>query len=217
MSTKRIRHFAAVMLTAIILTCAKADGAAPPASARVVYNPANGRYYEFVQAEEISWSNAKSAAERRVINCNGLRLRGYLATVTTLEEQKFLERHFLQCRLVWLGGTDAGAGEGSWRWVTGPERLLDGGKGLRFWQGGPNGAAPSGRYHNWIPRVEPNNSYEEPGEDFLSWNHNNGSTKPGQWNDLQDGSDYDLVSGYLVEYGTDCGRRYRLFERFRRR
>jgi serine/threonine protein kinase len=189
----------------------------------VVFNPSNGHHYEFVPAARIDWQDARSGAgSRKLVDPNGQTQTGYLATVTSAEEQDFLAQHFGMLRMVWLGGTDEQE-EGQWRWVTGPEGLLDDGRGLLFWQGGAeslggkvplvNGRDPAVKsaklYANWIGhdggfRGEPNNLFQE---NYLIWNHAaNAQGVKGQvglWNDQMNNSprEGDIVSGYLVEYG----------------
>jgi hypothetical protein len=51
---------------------------------------------------------------------------------------------------VWLGGTDAGAVEGVWRWQD----------GAQFWMGTSGGTAVGGLYENW-DAGEPNNDSDE--------------------------------------------------------
>jgi len=58
-------------------------------------------------------------------------LRGYLATITSQVENDFIKGKTKG--VGWIGASDA-AVEGDWRWVTGPEGLEDGGKGLLFWR-----------------------------------------------------------------------------------
>lgn len=53
---------------------------------KVIYNPANGHYYEFVEAKGISYSDAKAAAEARTHNG----VAGYLAKLSDAEEKDFL-------------------------------------------------------------------------------------------------------------------------------
>ncbi|NBR26417.1 MAG: hypothetical protein EBU08_22090, partial [Micrococcales bacterium] len=101
--------------------------------ANIFYNSANGHYYEFVPASGISWSTAKTLAEQRTHNG----LTGYLATATTLNERNFIDETVFSAGKpgnVYVGGSDSNS-EGVWRWVTGPESLVDGGKGLVFFDG----------------------------------------------------------------------------------
>jgi VCBS repeat-containing protein len=144
------------------------------AGGHIFYNPANGRYYEFVSdpynPSDISWHDAREAAGARSL----FGLQGYLATITSAEENAFVASKLPG--QVWLGGSDAAA-EAQWRWVTGPE--------------GANGGTPFA-FFIWASN-EPNNVGDE---DYLySW----GSS----WADHPDGGSpqWEPAQGYLVEYG----------------
>jgi len=95
----------------------------PNPQGEMITNPSNGHGYMLVY-KGMTWREAKAYAEE---------LRGYLATITSFEEQDWICQHFQNVRF-WLGGTDEEV-EGEWKWVTGEE-----------WA-----------YMNWAPG-EPNNS-----------------------------------------------------------
>ncbi|POB00800.1 DUF4347 domain-containing protein, partial [Halopseudomonas oceani] len=141
------------------------------------YNPANGHYYEYVSAPGMTWADAKAAAESREL----FGLKGYLATVTSAEENAFITPKLGGDG--WMGASDA-AVEGQWRWVTGPEA------GTLFWTGTGSGSSVDGNYENWGDG-EPNNAGEEDYAHFISSN--------GNWNDYA--FDNGAISGYIVEYG----------------
>jgi hypothetical protein len=190
-------------------------------------NPANGHYYETVRylsgaSVDRTFSTALAAASAK--SHNGI--PGHLVTITSSEEQVFLETTFwpaLADRGWWMGASDA-AVEGEWRWITGPEA------GQLFWktdaivQGSPVGTALG--FESWLrddtigTYWEPNNQANAAGEDYatLAW-------RPGPpvrplpdwagpyyrtvyWNDLfgVDGSSSQLLSswvkGYVVEYSV---------------
>jgi len=166
----------------------------------------NGNFYEFVPSVDISWEDAKVAAEARTLNG----LNGYLATITSQAENDFisgkLEGHG------WLGGREVnGENSGEWRWVTGPEGELEEGQGLQFWDGNVGGNPIMGVYQNWrIEGVnEPNNAFGN--ESYLHMRITPTNVK-GTWNDYPimgypEGSSVtnEQVAGYLVEYGhPDC-------------
>src|SRR5438105_301360 len=88
------------------LACAWAAGAVP------VLDPANGHYYEHIDAG-LSWTAARAAA---LASDFGGR-QGYLATVTSADENAFL---LSLGPYGWLGGSDAAVTD-EWRWVDGPE------------------------------------------------------------------------------------------------
>lgn len=157
---------------------------------QAIYHTPTQHYYEFVSAEGITWAAAKTAAESR--SYNGM--TGYLATITSAEENAFVAAKCAGAG--WLGASDS-ASEDDWKWVTGPEN------GTSFWSGNTDGSAVGGRYNNWKSGDEPNDSG---GEDYL---HIMGSTKPnwagsyatGDWNDFSGASTPDIL-GYVVEYGN---------------
>lgn len=159
----------------------------------IVLNEANylietGHYYEYVPALGITWINARDAAAARTF----YGLQGYLATITTQEEQDLMGEQASGAG--WIGGSDA-ATEGDWEWVTGPEA------GTLFWRGTGNGT-PFG-YSFWNNN-EPNQSGNE---DYA--HITDPSVGPmGSWNDLSNtgaGSGPYQPKGYLVEYGGLAG------------
>jgi hypothetical protein len=148
-----------------------------------VPNPANGHFYEFISSPNITWTDAKTAAEGRSL----FGLTGYLVTVTDAAENEFCKGK-LGGVLGWMGASDADT-EGTWRWKTGPEGLENGGLGRNFYTGiYPTGAEVPPYYSNWSSG-EPNNASDEDYAHFLA---------SGQWNDYANATP---VNGYLVEYG----------------
>ena len=149
------------------------------------HNPANGHVYRVVEASGISWYDAKTAAE--AMTYGGA--TGYLATITSQEEQDFIIERIDQPG--WIGGSDE-AVEGEWRWATGPEA------NTQFWQGGTpaNGGEEVGsQYVNWS-EDEPNNANDDENCTQIWFAGDN----PGGWNDLDclgDANEY-----YVVEFGA---------------
>jgi hypothetical protein len=88
----------------------------------------NGHYYQAVE-ENVTWDEAFTRA-----NSASFRgLEGYLATITSPEEDRFVHERvvnqsditgwgsFVGYQGTWLGGSDRD-GEGLWRWMNGPEK-----------------------------------------------------------------------------------------------
>jgi hypothetical protein len=149
-------------IAALIATAATGAQAIPTAWAE------NGHAYEIVWGG-ISWTDARLAAESAAYRG----LTGYLATITSVAEQGFLNTLNWFDADLWIGASDA-ATEGDWRWVGGPEageRVGD-----TFWA-----------------RGEPNDYGA--GEDYAAgwWSGN-------AWNDLP--NRYGSVIGYVVEYSA---------------
>ena len=149
-----------------------------------------GHFYKFFPSPQITWSDAKAAAESKEL----FGLQGYLTTITTQEENDFiLER---VSGTAWIGASDE-AQEGTWRWVTGPEGEINGGQGMLL----------SAGFRNWDTTTnpndpEPNNLGDEDYAHMMNW-----TTPPGLWNDLPNGGgggNYE-PTGYIVEYGGQSG------------
>ncbi len=117
------------------------------ADSDIIYNPANGHSYQRIDAQ-MSWHEAKAHCEI---------LGGYLATITSQEENDFVYSNIgIDGENHWLGATDEAA-EGAWEWVTG-----------ETWS-----------YSNWAVG-QPDN--DGGAEHYLSfWD-----VSPSNWNDLPD-------------------------------
>jgi len=140
------------------------------------YNPNNGHYYEVVwSASGVTWQQAKELAEQR----SYMGSQGYLATITSAEENAWLAANFSDLKSTWVGGyqdhnaPDYSEPAGGWRWVTGEP-----------WS-----------YTNW-GYIEPNNYWPE-GEDYLAIWTAYAPTGYG-WNDFSGHG--GLPIAYLVEY-----------------
>ena len=140
----------------------------------------NGHWYDLV-FESRNWEQARVAAESYTI----LGTQGYLATITSAEENKFLLDNFLSNQTgkgFWLGGyqlpgqtnTDEG-----WQWVTGEKWDY-----TNWWLG------------NVVP--EPNDwpgmGVEDGQEDYMGFSHES----LGQWNDTRIDEPF-MSYGYFVE------------------
>ena len=93
--------------------------------------------YRYVEDDDITWSDAQSAAVNN--STNYYSEVGYLATITSEAEQEFLARNFVRPNgapvIAWLGGTDEDT-EGTWIWHDGPE------SGVQFWSGALTAGRP---------------------------------------------------------------------------
>ena len=131
----------------------------------------NDHYYDFI-SDAVTWDQALAAAQATSF----LGMTGYLATVTSAEENRFASVTVAGGLQAWLSGSDNGD-EGNWTWRAGPE----------------NGQALT--YTSWNPG-EPNNCCG--GENYL---HTNFGVPMG-WNDLGGPSSPNYANGYLIEYSA---------------
>lgn len=145
----------------------------------------NGHWYEYVPSISIFTGFSFEFARTAALASTQAGLPGYLATITSPQEQAFINGAFGflvgfgASGTAWLGASDA-AVEGEWRWLDGPEagQLVD--------------------YTNW----RPNNPVNQPGaEDWdllaLSIQAASPPTTYG-WISWPPGN---LALGYIVEYG----------------
>lgn len=145
-----------------------------------------GHFYEYISGS-YTWTEAETAAGSRTL----YGLEGYLATITSLEENTFIQTKLGSD--AWIGATDQ-AVEGEWRWVTGPEGLENSGQGRLIGTATTSNntvtSYVASTYDKWNDN-EPNDYFSN--EDFAEIYIGT----DGRWNDL--GSSSQL--GYVVEYG----------------
>ncbi len=152
-------------------------------------NPGNNHFYEVIPSIGLAWSQAARDAANR----NYFGLKGYLATITSAEEQNFIQN--AAKGRGWIGASNID-GAGNWQWVTGPE------VGTQFWNGFADGTPVEGQYNNWLSgEPQDKNNLEE--HAHVIGNPVYGAAAQGKWNDLdpnvEDGN-YRPI-GYIIEYG----------------
>lgn len=152
------------------------------------YLPATGHFYRFVRKLDVSWKEARDAAD--TMSYYGL--KGYLTTITSSEENDFIWTKI--DGVGWIGASDEEM-EGEWKWVTGPE------KGQIFWRGNSYGQSVNGMFSFWASG-EPNNA----GSEQYAHINQNPDKAPKSWNDLRNegngpASQYYRARGFIVEFG----------------
>jgi TolB-like protein len=127
----------------------------------------NGHRYEVINSS-YTWIRASDDCEKR---------GGYLATITSPEEQKFIEELISKQgkrNNYWLGGYREGK---EWKWVNGESFI----------------------FKNWMPG-EPNNSNGREDKLMLARNTPVSGSKPGQWNDSRN----DDINGGWGPFSFIC-------------
>jgi hypothetical protein len=162
---------------------------------RIVEGP-GGHAYQFIAAPNLTWAAARDAAAH--MRWHGK--PGYLATITSAAEHKFVTAHvFGQAftDVTYLGGRQTAPRE--WRWVTGPEGKEDGGRGRLFWTGDENGQVQNNQFANWQPPAFQHGGRWDARKvccvTIYSYGFPQFSTSNG------DGYWEEGVAGYLVEWG----------------
>lgn len=144
--------------------------------ANLYYNPINGHYYKVISRANTfaNSANTSSSAIHLAETAELFGVKGYLATITSAQEQKFIYDN-VNGTDIWIGASDdkellneraatnfanQTAAEGKWYWVAGPEA------GTQFWQGATtsglwinsstsatqsttSGNVSTSRYENW--------------------------------------------------------------------
>jgi len=136
----------------------------------------NGHYYEYVSDFEITWTQAKAAAEAKSF----MGVQGHLATITSEAENDFLVANFSTSfsRSAWLGGwqEEGMAPDQGWQWLSGE---------------------PWG-YTRWIAG-EPNDTGGD--ERYLAvGGYYCSSACRWLWNDDGNNTDPQNQAGYFIEY-----------------
>lgn len=157
------------------------------------YLPSSKHYYQFVSSPGISWGDAKRAAAAN----NYFGLKGYLVTITTLDEAIFVGEQLSGTG--WIGASDSRK-EPEWRWESGPE------EGTQFWYGRESGSTTTFAY--WNNYKEPDNGGELNliGFEDYAYIASPGDGQKGRWNDSslygnKDPSSLNYPRGYIIEYG----------------
>jgi hypothetical protein len=167
---------------------------AEPGSSLVVEAP-TGHAYQYIAARNLTWEQARDAAAKLTHNGRS----GYLATIDDEAEFQFvMDKVFkTDADVTYLGGRQTAPKE--WRWVTGPDAAMDGGKGRLFWTGNANGNAPEGAYANWmVTAFQHAGKWAVPNVccvTLFSYRKRQFSTS------LGNGDPEEGVAGYLVEFG----------------
>ena len=156
----------------------------------------NGHSYEFVRLSNgTSWEDAQDQAESMSLDNGDV---GYLATITSADEQAFIQSAVLPTfgvnkNQVWIGGRQDPEGStpapaANWSWIVNTEV-----------------APESWSYANWLAENEPSNDGDIDERFLTMWVHyyQSGQDMRGKWNDE------DLVSpstavviGMIVEYSV---------------
>jgi hypothetical protein len=172
----------AFCLSFMLVGSASAD---PPPYPEPILWPDNGHYYQLIrpsQPDWVHWWTARKEAALLPLPLPWMDMNGHLATVTSQDENDFIEDNFLhsdEFPSVWLGGwqdrDDPGYVEpdGGWRWVTDYDE----------WD-----------FENWA-QGEPNDYAGN--EDVLEIYADGGPDETGKWNDAP-GPVYVLP--YVVEW-----------------
>lgn len=158
------------------------SGVAPCTGADPVLFAGTGHYYEVVVTPDVGWLVARDAAISR---------GGYLATITSAEEDAFLLALVLDTPDSWyvLEGRRA---IGPWLGGYQPKGILPASDGWEWSSGETWG------YTNWAPG-QPDN--DDLGESFVHFS-NLGTQLDGTWNDRAH-DDNNRDTGYIVEYNEN--------------
>jgi hypothetical protein len=157
-----------------------------------VLNAFNGHFY-YLNTNLLNYATATTGARDAAKAMSYQGQSGYLATITSTEENSFISSNIASASNIWIGATDALL-EDAWKWDTSggsPEA------GKQFWSGAAAGSrytADGINFASWATS-EPNNLNDE---DYAVTNWNSSS---GRWNDIP--STYGSLKS-VVEFGTNA-------------
>ncbi len=149
-----------------------------------IKNVFNNHYYRLVKTP-VSYEDAVTLSQQATFDGTPSGTPGYLATITSPEENAFLFTVMGGAgNNAWLGASDRDV-EGDWKWMTGPEA------GTSFYSGTANGGggAVNNEFNGWAGG-EPNQSGDEDYAEVYG---------DGRWNDIP--SHGGPQNYYLIEWG----------------
>ena len=149
-----------------------------------IKNVFNNHYYRLIKTS-VSFDEAITLSEQTTFDGTPSGSPGYLATITSAEENDFLFTVMGGAgNNAWIAASDSVV-EGDWKWMTGPEA------GTSFYTGNvfetPFGPV-NGQFSGWAPG-EPNQSGDEDYAEVYG---------DGRWNDIPSGGGQNY---YLIEWG----------------
>lgn len=149
-----------------------------------IKNVFNNHYYRLVKTP-VSYEDAVTLSQQATFDGTPSGTPGYLATITSPEENAFLFTVMGGAgNNAWLGASDRDV-EGDWKWMTGPEA------GTSFYSGTANGGggAVNNEFNGWASG-EPNQMGDEDYAEVYG---------DGRWNDIP--SNGGPQNYYLIEWG----------------
>ena len=164
-------------------------------NASYVLNAVNGHFY-YLNTNLLNYNTATTGARDAAKAMSYQGQTGYLATITSTEENSFISSNIASASNIWIGATDELV-EGAWKWDTNggsPEA------GKRFWTGTSTGSkytADGINFASWSSG-EPNNSGNE---DYALTNW--GGIGRATWNDCP-ATGCGAGRQSVVEFGTNA-------------
>ncbi len=150
-----------------------------------IKNSFNNHYYRLVKTP-VSFDDAVALSAQATFDGTPSGTPGYLATITSPEENQFLFTVMGGAgNNAWLGASDRDV-EGDWKWMTGPEA------GTSFYTGNvsePGNGPVNNEFNGWAPG-EPNQMGDEDYAEVYG---------DGRWNDIP--SNGGPQNYYLIEWG----------------